>query len=632
MGGYAPPISVEDLEALKSGYRSPLRVNLSGGGMPGGSTWGQNSLPDSPQGADVLSYGGPGQWGDGPESAPPSSAGPTGQGVSGQPEPSRRIGPPSGAARVMSSRMREDAPPDPSAAPPLPQRIPPPPGPGAVPQATPAVPPTLQAAKEDPAIAEATKRLTDNKLPVLKDHWYSRLSMALLAATKLAPYAQQIVHPNYTQQVDQYQAQRQAAIGDLKALESAKSASLLDLQRQEKADELHQKAANYPIDQETKRQKIQEAQQAVLSKAQQEDLDRKQKAWDILTKGRSVIYRPSSEPALPGWDEIPFSNPAMDPTKNLKAYAPAEITTVPPELAPFTPGYPAGSQVPRDYLEKATASYQKQLEQSAVKGLTPVSVPEQNSDSAIRLTAQKHGITMPPGKVAVMQDLPLQFHMEAAQLRQQMEAHPQDPGVLALREQFQQDRKTQQDQHRSDQSYQFNIGELNKVSKPVEDLSLRFSRLRDTLNQRTPQADALIAPELLTVMAGGQGSGLRMNEAEISRIIGGRTNLEALKAALNKWQLDPSKGLSVTEAQRAQINALIGTVDQKLQQKMSLIERGRNELLTSDDPNQHRRVVSGVHTGLLGIDNPQQAQQPGAPGAPAPMTITLPSGAKVAIP
>jgi hypothetical protein len=61
----------------------------------------------------------------------------------------------------------------------------------------------------------------------------------------------------------------------------------------------------------------------------------------------------------------------------------------------------------------------------------------------------------------------------------------------------------------------------------------RFGRLRDTLNQKSPQADALVAPELLTVIAGGQGSGLRMNEAEIARSVGGRSHLEDLKAALN---------------------------------------------------------------------------------------------------
>ena len=162
---------------------------------------------------------------------------------------------------------------------------------------------------------------------------------------------------------------------------------------------------------------------------------------------------------------------------------------------------------------------------------------------------------------------------------------------------------------RGDQSYQFNIGELNKVGTPIEQLSSRMGRLRDTIYQMTPQADALIAPELLSVMAGGQGSGLRMNEAEISRIIGGRTNWESIKAALNKWQLDPSKGLSVTPAQRKQINDLVTTVNDKLQAKQTLLDDARNALQTTDDPKDHRRIVSDVRQALTKIDQ-------GTPGSP----------------
>src|ERR1051326_230465 len=105
---------------------------------------------------------------------------------------------------------------------------------------------------------------------------------------------------------------------------------------------------------------------------------------------------------------------------------------------------------------------------------------------------------------------------------------------------------------RTDKSYQFSVGELDKVGKPITDAVARFGRLQDTIPKKPPQADALVAPELLTVMAGGAGSGLRMNEAEISRVVGGRSNLESLKAALNKWSLNPSQALSNTAAQRSE--------------------------------------------------------------------------------
>jgi hypothetical protein len=168
---------------------------------------------------------------------------------------------------------------------------------------------------------------------------------------------------------------------------------------------------------------------------------------------------------------------------------------------------------------------------------------------------------------------------------------------------------TSRDNARSDKSYQFSSGQLDKVGTPIEQAIQRFGRLKDTLNQNTPQADALVAPELLTVMAGGAGSGLRMNEAEISRIVGGRSNLESLKAALNKWQIDPSKALSITDAQRGQIRSLMDEVHGKLLQKQSVLDQARQDLVNEDDPFKHRMIVSKARQELTKIDMGQGAQQ-----------------------
>jgi len=166
---------------------------------------------------------------------------------------------------------------------------------------------------------------------------------------------------------------------------------------------------------------------------------------------------------------------------------------------------------------------------------------------------------------------------------------------------------------RTDKSYQFAAGQIDKVGKPIEDAVARFGRLQDTINQKTPQADALVAPELLTVMAGGAGSGLRMNEAEISRIVGGRSNLESLKAALNKWQLDPSKALSITDSQRGQIQALMSEVHGKLLQKQSILDDSRQALVNSPSPEQHKQIVTDTHKKLTQIDTGgTQANKPPA--------------------
>jgi len=157
-------------------------------------------------------------------------------------------------------------------------------------------------------------------------------------------------------------------------------------------------------------------------------------------------------------------------------------------------------------------------------------------------------------------------------------------------------------QTRSDKSFQFNKNELEKHAKPVEDTMARFTRLEEGLRQGTPQADALIAPELLSIMAGGAGSGLRMNEAEISRIVGGRSHWQDLQAAVNKWSLDPTKANSITPEQRKEIRSLVSAVGVRLRQKNAAVDDARSALLGSDDPKEHRKVVTDLERKLNSID------------------------------
>jgi hypothetical protein len=161
---------------------------------------------------------------------------------------------------------------------------------------------------------------------------------------------------------------------------------------------------------------------------------------------------------------------------------------------------------------------------------------------------------------------------------------------------------------RLDRSYQYNSTALDKQATPIDATVVRLSRLQDTLNQNTPQADALVAPELLSVMSGGQGSGLRMNEAEISRVVGGRSNWESLKASINKWSTDPKTANSITTAQRQQIRALVATVGQKLSAKKAVLDGAQQDLINANDVSQHRQVVAGARTKLSAIDEGSQIQ------------------------
>lgn len=157
--------------------------------------------------------------------------------------------------------------------------------------------------------------------------------------------------------------------------------------------------------------------------------------------------------------------------------------------------------------------------------------------------------------------------------------------------------------NRLDRSYQYNDTVLEKTAKPIEDQVARLGRLQTTINKQSPQADALVAPELLTVMAGGQGSGLRMNEAEISRIVGGRSNLEGLKAALNKWSLDPTQALSITPEQRKEMWDLVTEVSKKAHDQLSAIDQARSDLIGQTDVNGHRKVVADLKKKLNDVNS-----------------------------
>jgi hypothetical protein len=156
---------------------------------------------------------------------------------------------------------------------------------------------------------------------------------------------------------------------------------------------------------------------------------------------------------------------------------------------------------------------------------------------------------------------------------------------------------------RDDREYQYAQTAITNLRKPIADRAERFSRLADTMDQGTPQSDALVAPELLSVMAGGQASGLRMNQAEIERIVGGRTKWEDLKAKIDAWQLDPSKGFALTPAQRTQVKALMNAAGGRIQKKIDIIDDA-NEQLSTAGPGDYRRILSETTKKLDQADKP----------------------------
>jgi len=171
---------------------------------------------------------------------------------------------------------------------------------------------------------------------------------------------------------------------------------------------------------------------------------------------------------------------------------------------------------------------------------------------------------------------------------------------------------------RLDRSYQYNNNIIEKQRTPVDQRLERLDRVEQAINQKSAQADALIAPELLSVMVGGMGSGLRMNEAEISRIVGGRSKLEDLKAVLEKWDPRTGGGLSVTDEQRRQMLDILKAVRAKTEAKQQAFDEAQEALIHAGDVGEHRKVTAELKKKLSAIDSGTTAAagvkqaQPGA--------------------
>ena len=149
------------------------------------------------------------------------------------------------------------------------------------------------------------------------------------------------------------------------------------------------------------------------------------------------------------------------------------------------------------------------------------------------------------------------------------------------------------------QSWDKHMKMIETVGKPVADRMERLVRLEDSLHSKTGVADSVIAPELMTAMAGGAGSGVRITNAEINAVLHGRSTIENFKGMLQKIQ----NGQAITPEQRQQMLDLVGVVKNKVSQKSDAIQAAREALGNVADPQEHNRIYTGLQKSLAAIDS-----------------------------
>jgi hypothetical protein len=372
MSGAGYPLAPDDqFDPNKWRYLRQLQPSVPGANLnSGGSAFGQGD--GMGLGSDQDASWAAGRWlGDTPNANAfnLTSSGPAGQGESAQPEVSQRVrGPSAAAGRVLKGASM----PPPGTATPAPSPVesaPPDTSEQEFPQD--AAFPSQQAAGEAPsATDQLQKRIADraNNPPTLKTNWAQRLALTVLSLSpKLAPYANQIVHPKYTEQMAAYQAGQQGDTSALNALEKAGQIEDLGQQRQEKAAQLAAQAANYPA------ALAEKAQQALQKQQDAEDASWL-KGFGIQAKGREsdVQVLPERSPMIAQLQAKGYTA-VKDPTYRPPDGEPGMVRMIPPAFIQLgqddipVPGYKVGDLVPWSDHRSALANYYKQQQEVALE-------------------------------------------------------------------------------------------------------------------------------------------------------------------------------------------------------------------------------------------------------------------------
>lgn len=209
-------------------------------------------------------------------------------------------------------------------------------------------------------------------------NWAQRLGMALLSTTKLAPYANQIVHPKWSEQERARKANLAGAEEEFKNVNTAETGKALDDQREATAEQKRLLGAQYDDVITARREGIEQRRTAASEASATKKQQAQSAAFKTLTGGRDVLYRKKGDEIPDGWEFIPIHNPEIG--EEYEAYAPSAIATVPKELVPYIPGAQEGGQVPRQQLDAALKTYRSELEKRNVQDNKPekeVSSPDQ---------------------------------------------------------------------------------------------------------------------------------------------------------------------------------------------------------------------------------------------------------------
>lgn len=175
---------------------------------------------------------------------------------------------------------------------------------------------------------------------------------------------------------------------------------------------------------------------------------------------------------------------------------------------------------------------------------------------------------------------------------------------------------------RQNKSQLFTMKQKFRDDLKAEDAKLapdleRVDRAQKVLNSPNFLADALAAPEVLQIMAGGMGSGLRMTDAELNRVNRAQTKLDQLRGEVAKYGLGTP--VTIQQTMRDQMKELIDVVHKARARHAQLLEDTRGKIADADSPEDVDQMVAAFWGKRREAINLGEA--PATGGLPAGVTV-----------
>lgn len=200
-----------------------------------------------------------------------------------------------------------------------------------------------------------------------------------------------------------------------------------------------------------------------------------------------------------------------------------------------------------------------------------------------------------PGVVSVQQGVPF------------LNGQPLPPGAHAEKG-VDEGAQAARDNARSDReltmwntAHQQATAEFDKWAQSGDSQVVALRRAVQAINQKSPEADSIVAPLVLKGTVSGEGSGFRMTSGEIKSLMTGPV-WDTLNDKLASWDPTTGKALKLDDAQRTRLYQLANAMLKQNENDVKKISQARQAATSAKDAREIATVRDNLYDSLYGAD------------------------------